>query len=160
MLGIVQPKIDPMSGATSYLGERVVKFHSSQIVMLRKYSQDENRLVVTAEVVKNKVATAYKKVQLTYLIKAGRFDGISGLPEFVKGNGYSFGKTFVKSKKDFMTIFRQEKAEVEKWVRSKLERPIPYVLYPMDDIPVTNDDDDEETDVSTTSLFKTEPVED
>jgi len=160
MLGIVQPKIDPMSGATSYLGERVVKFHSSQIVMLRKYAQDENRLVVNAEIVKNKVATAYKKVQLVYLVKAGKFDGISNLPEFVKGYGYSFGKTFVKVKKDFMTIFRQEKEGVEKWVMSKLERPIPYVLYPTDDILVTSNDDDEESDVSATPLFKTEPVED
>ncbi|MEM3846750.1 MAG: hypothetical protein QXU98_13730 [Candidatus Parvarchaeota archaeon] len=130
LVAVLQPKTDPLAyGSTTYIGEKVIKFHASQIIMMQKYSQDENKIVVKATVTKNKVATAYKTAQISYFIKEGVFDAISSIPEFVSGNGYSFGKTKVTSRKEFNKILIAEKENIEQWVTNKLEKKIPYKLY-------------------------------
>ncbi len=137
---VAQPKVDPMNmGAQTYLGEKPIKFHSSQIINLQKYSQDPNRIVSKATITKNKLATAYKSAMLNFYIDIGMFDAISNIPELVKGNGYAFNKTTTRSRKDFNKLLKAEKQGLEEFVMSKLERKFQYHIYPYDtDIELTD----------------------
>ncbi|MEM0201430.1 MAG: hypothetical protein QXD23_03420 [Candidatus Micrarchaeaceae archaeon] len=150
LVAVLQPKTDPLAyGGTTYIGEKVIKFHASQIIMMQKYSQDENKIVVKATVTKNKVATAYKTAQISYYIKEGMFDSISSIPEFVSGNGYLFGKTKVTSKKEFNKILIAEKENIEQWMMDKLEKKIPYKLYINDTINNTDQEITEQDETDT-----------
>jgi recombination protein RecA len=87
MLLVAQPKIDPMMGTVSFIGEKPVKFHASIIVDLSKQSADEARMVVRFKVTKNKVAPPFKAGQISYYQNGG-MDYLSSFDPFVSSTAF------------------------------------------------------------------------
>jgi len=153
---IVQPKIDPMTGTTTYLGEKPIKFHSSILVNLSRYSKDESKMVVGFDIQKNKCAPPFTKGKFTFYLHSG-IDYISGWDAAVgKATAfYQLGDVSVKRTESGLLLLKK-KTLVETIVTEKLFRRIPYrVLLEENDVyayrPTTNGIDEIEEDVDDTA---------
>lgn len=127
---VAQPKIDPMFGNATFIGEKPIKFHSSIIVDFSRESKDEKRMNIKFNVTKNKVATPFKTGKFTYFLNLNKFDYISNYVDFVGKSAqhyYWSQKPYPKTSAELLLI--DNKKEVESLIRSKLERPLDYQIY-------------------------------
>ena len=132
---IVQPKIDPMTGTTTYLGEKPIKFHSTILVNLSRYSKDESKMIISFDVQKNKCAPPFTKGKFIFYLQAG-IDYISGWSEATgKASAfYQLGDTSVKRTESGLLLLKKKNL-VETMVTEKLFRRIPYqILLTGDDM--------------------------
>jgi len=128
---VVQPKIDPMTGSTTYLGELPIKFHSSMIIQLSTFSKEEKRMTIQFEIVKNKVAPPSGRGKFIYYYKEG-VDYVSAWEPAVGKSAahYTLDNVSVKRTESAL-LLRKKKELIEQLVLSSLARPIPYrVLIP------------------------------
>lgn len=135
LLMILQPKTDPILGTTTFLGEKPVKFHSSIIINLSRYSKDDTKMVIAYEYQKNKCAIPFKKGKITYYLDSG-FDYISGWERAI-GKATAFytlnGKTVPRTRSAELLV--EKKDLIEELVTKSLYRPLRYrVLVNTEDI--------------------------
>lgn len=127
---VAQPKIDPLFGNATFIGEKPIKFHSSIIVDFSRESKDEKRMVIKFNVTKNKVAIPFKIGKFVYFLQQNKFDFISNLSEMVGKSPMHYywnQKPYLKSNVE--KLFIENKDEIEKFISSKLERPLPYKIF-------------------------------
>jgi len=128
LLCVAQPKTDPLTGATEYLGSKPLRFHSSVIIDLSRYSKDEKKQIIKFYVSKNKVAVPYTKGQYTYYFQTG-IDFISSLPKFVgKSTSHYVWNDKAVLRTQSLQLLLEKKEEIESWVTSQLYRKIPYKI--------------------------------
>lgn len=159
LLMILQPKTDPMLGTTTFLGEKPVKFHSSIIINLSRYSKDDTKMVIAYEYQKNKCAIPFKKGRIIYYLDSG-FDYVSSWEKAVgKASAfYTLENVSVPRTKN-INLLVQKKDIIERLVTESLYRNIPYKILVTDDDMIPKTDDRPTSSKEQTEEFITEERE-